>query len=124
VVIRASDTELDITGEPAELRAVGAALAALKPGASVAFEADTAADPYPYTRVLVALRAEASGGLVRVAVEGDVLTATGSPDLLRRFASFFEFADDTPKGHHQHHEWWEGNEDIAPDSRPLVISRA
>lgn len=124
MVIRATDTELDITGEPAELRAVGAALVALEPGARVTFEADTAAAPYPYTRVLSAFCATASAGPVRVSIDGDLLTATGSPDMLRRFASFFGFADDTPAGFHHHHEWWDGNEYIAPDSRPLVISRS
>jgi hypothetical protein len=124
VVIRATDIELDLAGEPAELRAVAAALAALKPGASVTFAADPAAAPYPNTRVLAVFKAVASSGPVRVAVDGNTLSATGSADMLRRFASFFEFADDTPSGHHQHHEWWDGNEYIAPDSRPLVISRA
>jgi hypothetical protein len=64
-----------------------------------------------------------SSGPVRVSVAGNVLTATGSPDMLRRFASFFDFAEDTPAGFHQHHEWWNGNEYIDPESRPLVINR-
>lgn len=124
MVIRATDAELEVSGTPAELRAVGDALAGLAPDSSVSFPTDPAADPRPYTRVLTAFRAAASGGPVRVAVEGDVLTATGSPDMLQRFAGFFAFADDTPPGYHTHHEWWDGNEAIAPDSRPLVISCA
>jgi len=124
VVIRETTTELDLSGTPAELRTVGQALAALEPGEHCRFEADAHANPVPYTRVLAAFEAEASGGPVRVSVAGQVLSASGSPDMLARFASFFEFSDADRPGTHAHHEWWDGNVYIAADSRPLVISRA
>ncbi|MBA4020659.1 MAG: hypothetical protein C0483_26160 [Pirellula sp.] len=124
MVIRETATELDLCGTPVELRAVGRALAALGSGERCRFEADTHADPAPYTRVLVAFEAEASGGPVRLSVAGQVLSASGSPDMLATFASFFEFSDDDRPGTHTHHEWWDGNDYIAADSRPLVISRA
>jgi hypothetical protein len=72
---------------------------------------------------LAAFEAVASVGQVRVSVAGQVLTATGSPDMLARFASFFAFSDTDGPGTHKHHEWWDGNEYIAADSRPLVVSR-
>lgn len=122
MVIRETDTELDVSGTPAELRAVADGLAGMTVGQSREFAAATAADPAPYTRVLFALRVVASGGPVRVSVAEDMLLATGSPEMLARFASFFAFSDGDQRGTHQHHEWWEGNEYIAVDSRPLVIS--
>lgn len=124
MVIREADTELDVSGTPEELRAVAHALAGMKLGQSCEFATDTTADPAPYTRVLAAFRAVASGGPVRVSVTGDTLLVTGSPEMLTRFASFFAFSDADRPGAHRHHEWWEGNEYIARDSRPLVISRS
>lgn len=122
MVIRETDTELDVSGAPAELRAVADCLAGMAVGQSCAFAADTAADPAPYTRVLAPFRVVASGGPVRVSVAGDELLAAGSPEMLARLASFFAFSDEARRGTHYHYEWWEGNEYIAADSRPLVIS--
>src|SRR4051794_25561841 len=89
VVIRETDTELELAGTPAELSAVGQALTALEQGQNCRFAADTRADPAPYSRVLAAFEAVASGGPVRVSVAGDTLLTTGSPDMLAQFASFF-----------------------------------
>jgi hypothetical protein len=124
MVIRETDTQLDVSGTPAELRAVADGLAGMTAGQSCEFAADTAADPVPYTRVLATFRVMASGGPVLVSVAEDSLLATGSPEMLARFACFFAFSDADPGGTHRHHEWWEGNEYIAADSRPLVVSRS
>jgi hypothetical protein len=124
VVIRETDTELDVSGTPAELRAVADRLAGMTAGQSCEFAADVATGPAPYARVLAAFRVVASGGPVRVSVAGDTLLATGSPEMLARFASVFAFSEGGRPGTHRHHEWWEGNEYIAVDSRPLVISRS
>jgi hypothetical protein len=124
VVIRATDTELDLSGSPAELRGLAAALARLAPGEHCRFAADTTPSPVPYTRLLASFEVTASGGPVHVSIDGDTLRASGSPDGLGGFASFFEFPDDARSGTHHHHEWWEGNEYITADSRPLVVSVA
>jgi hypothetical protein len=124
VVIRETDTELEVSGTPTELRAVADRLAGMTVGQSCEFAADTAAHPAPYTRVVVAFRVVASDGPVRVSVAEGKLLATGSPEMLGRFASFFEFSDGDRCGAHHHHEWWDGNEYIAVDSRPLVISHS
>jgi hypothetical protein len=124
MVIRETDTELDVSGTPAELRVVADGLAGMTADQSCEFAADTAADPVPYTRVLAAFRVMASGGPVRVSVAEDMLLATGTPEMLARFASFFSFSDADRRGTHRHHEWWEGSEYIAVDSRPLVVSRS
>jgi len=124
MVIRETATEIDLSGTPTELRGIGETLATLGPGEGCRFEADAQADPAPYDRVLGALEAEASGGPVRVGVTAQVLSVAGSSDMLARFASFFAFSDEDRPGTHSHHEWWDGNEYIAADSRPLVISRA
>jgi hypothetical protein len=105
MVIRETHTELDMSATPAELRAVADGLAGKKVGQSCEFAADTAADPAPYTRVLAAFQAVASGGPVRVSVAEDTLLATGSPEMLARFASFFAFSDGDRRGTHRHHEW-------------------
>ena len=122
VLIRASFIEHDISGTPAELRAVAAALESLKAGESRYFPAIAGADPAPYQTALEGLEVIASGGSIRASRVGHRLRVTGSPDALAGFASFFHVEDGTPSGHHCHHEWWEGNEFIADDSLPLVIS--
>jgi hypothetical protein len=124
VVIRATDTELDLSGPPAELSRLAAALRALGPGEHRRFGADSAADPRPYDRLLAALEVVASSGPVRVGVAGDTLSVSGSPDMLGRLATFLEFPEGAAAGTHRHHEWWDGNEYVAADSRPLVISAA
>jgi hypothetical protein len=124
VVIRATDTELDLSGPPGELNQLAAALRTIAPGERRRFAADTRAHPRPYDRLLVGLEVVAAGGPARVGVAGDTLVVSGSPDMLGRFASFLEFPDGAAAGTHRHHEWWDGNEYVAPDSRPLVISAA
>jgi hypothetical protein len=121
VFIRATDTELELSGSIAELRRVATALTGLAAGEGRRFAADPT-DPAPYLSVLASLEATASEGPVRVRIAGDALLVSGSPDELRRFASFLEFCDGDPPGTHHHHEWWEGNDFIAVDSRPLVIA--
>ena len=125
MVIRATATELDLSGTPAELRLVAQSLAELCHGRSLTLAADLTADAAPYDRLLAVFEVTASDGPVRVTVAGEALRATGSPEFLRKqFASFFRFREDAPRGAHTHHEWYEGNECIAADSMPLVISVA
>jgi hypothetical protein len=120
--IRATDTELDLSASAVELRRLAAALANLAPGERRRFAADTSTDPAPYARLLAWLEVGASGGAVRVRVVGDTLHVSGSPSGLGTFASFLEFPNGARSGTHHHYEWWEGNEYIAADSRPLVVS--
>jgi hypothetical protein len=122
--ICATDTELDLSGSPAELRGISIGLAGLRPGERCKFTADVTGNPAPYDRLLDAFEAIASDGPVCVSVAGKTLLAIGCPEMLAKLASFFWFSDSSLPGSHSHHEWWEGNEYIAKDSRPLVISLA
>jgi hypothetical protein len=121
MIIRASDSELELLGRPNELRAVANALSRLASGESCCFAAEQGAEPSPYDRLLTELEVRATEGLVRVSVAGEKLLATGSPAALKVFASFFEFEDNTPGGYHVHHERYTDHDLIATDSRPLVI---
>lgn len=134
MVIRATDTELDISGSQQELDAVAHAIVDFARtygrkggdggGAVIAYFPEACADPRPYDRCLAQLvvsLADASPA-VRVAVVCDELVVTGSAAMLVTFASFFRFEPGDPPGTHHHHEWYEGNDSIARDSRPLVIS--
>jgi hypothetical protein len=121
VVIRATDTQLVLSGSPAELRSIAMQFVQLKPGSRIRFAADETADPAPYDRLLVAFEVVASNEAVNVSVSDDTLLATGSTAKLAAFASFFQFEDRAPSGTHGHHEWFPGNKYIDPNSRPLVI---
>lgn len=113
----------DITARPAELRAVGEVilhLASADHGAH-SFSGDTSISPQPYERVLSRLIVSVMGGPVCAAVDGDILRIEAGPEFLVGFASFFNFDDNTPSGHHYHHDYFEGNEYVSAKSVPLVI---
>ena len=68
MVIRATETELDLSGSPAELRSIATQFVQLQPGGRIRFAADETADPSPYARLLVAFEVVASNGAVKVSV--------------------------------------------------------
>jgi hypothetical protein len=122
MVIRESDGQLDISGSPAELNAVADAIERMAAGAELSIDADATADPRPYDRCLVALEARTTDGPVRVALLDNRAVVTGSVAMMRTFASYFRFDANASHGTHHHHEWFDGNECIAQDSAPLVVS--
>jgi hypothetical protein len=71
---------------------------------------------------LVALEARVTDGPVRVSLAGDRVVLTGCVPMMRTFASYFRFDEGAPRGTHCHHEWFEGNDYVARDSLPLVVS--
>jgi hypothetical protein len=112
---------LEISGSSAELRQIAHSLTSLSSGESCDFLANADVDPAPYTYCLERFEIQDSQGPVRVVLENRVLRASGSAMMLKKFASFFDFSDDAEAGAHSHHEFFDGNEWIAPDSHPLVI---
>ncbi|HVS34134.1 MAG TPA: hypothetical protein VMS17_01050 [Gemmataceae bacterium] len=123
MVIRASASEILLSATPAELQLLAQSLAEIRAEAVLRVAADTTAEPTPYDRLLAAFEATPSDGPVRVSVVGDALKVTGSQAFLRKqFASFFRFPVNAVRGAHHHHEWWCGNEYVAADSLPLIIT--
>jgi len=122
IVISASNNELELSGSTAELLEIATGLSGLKHGQVFRFEADSEADPSPYAHTLSALEAYISEGPMRVSVDDGILYLTGSAEMVVKFSSWFEFDEDAQRGDHNHHEWFEGNEFISPESRSLVIS--
>jgi hypothetical protein len=117
-------SDLDISASPAELRTVMAQISAFLLGKVERIEvvADSAADPQPYAQCLDLLIVDRDIGPTKVSVEGKVVRVTGSERCLEVFASYFNFNDGSPAKHHVHFEYFEGNEWIAKDSIPLVVS--
>lgn len=118
--------DLCISGSVAELQAVRGQLLQLAqdPGApdTVRLDLPTDGDPTPYAQWLGELLIASGVGPVRVAViEERRLEIIAAPELLAVFASFWDFAPDSASGLHNHHEYDDGSETIAPDSLPLVI---
>jgi hypothetical protein len=122
MVIRATKTELDIEGSQRELAALADRIERIVADGEVAQAAEADVDPRPYDRCLVHLRVRATNGPVRISVVGDELVATGSTQLLGKFASFFRFDPAAQPGTHHHHDWFDSNGCVAEDSRSLVIS--
>jgi hypothetical protein len=113
--------DLELSASPAELLRLSAAIAAFcaipKPE-GLCYPADSTADPAPYTRCLAGLRIRTAAWPARLAVDGDVLELTGSPETLDLLCSFLESAAETG---HAHYEYYEGNDYISADSLPLVV---
>ena len=122
MVIRASEKELDISGSPHELNAIADRIVRLKGNEELTEQAEVAAEPHPYDRCLGSLRLRITDGPVRVSVVNDHLEVTASSAMMLVFAAFFRFDLVAKRGTHNHHEWFEGDEYIARNSRPLVIS--
>ena len=113
----------DITASPRELRLVGETITRLASfgGGSHSFSAEVSVSPKPYDQLLSFLTINVTTGPVCARVELDTLSISAGPEFLIPFASFFNFDDETPSGHHVHHEYWEGNTYITPNSTPMVI---
>ena len=122
MVIRATATALNLSGTAGELADISDALASLGIGGHCRFAADLLADPTPYDRTLSAFEAVAKEGPVKLILLGETLRAEGAPEMLAKLASFFDFSEADRPGAHTHHEYWDGNEYVAADSRPLVVS--
>src|SRR5262245_5245954 len=121
MVIRSAANEADISGSPSELRRLSTQIARIASGEVLNFEADTAVSPAPYDATLTHFEVMASDGPVKVTASGSRLQACGSPQMLHKFASFFDFADADAPGTHNHYDWFEGNPFVSCDSTPLVI---
>lgn len=123
IIIRHTPPEIDISGTVEELLAVWEKLVALAHGKATEchIEADTKANPAPYSRALNALIARVTTGPTRVSVTKDTVEVNGSRESLEAFASFFGFGEDAPPGTHNHHEYFEGNRFVHPQSAPLII---
>jgi hypothetical protein len=121
MVIRSTANEADISGSVSELRRLSTQTARIADGEVLNFEADTAVSPSPYDATLAHFEVTASDGPVKVTASGSRLQACGSPEMLHKLASFFDFADGTAPGTHNHYDWFEGNPFVSCDSTPLVI---
>jgi hypothetical protein len=118
--IRSGKHSLDISGTPAELRAIADQIAAMSAG-ELSFAATPVPDPRPYARSLAELTVRVTDGPVRVSIDGETVLATGSAPMLGGFTSFLRFHPDARPGTHSHHEWFDGNQYIRSDSIPLVV---
>jgi hypothetical protein len=115
--------ELDISGSVSELQDVRrAVLKVAKSGARVEIDADRLVDPDPYKSVLSKLIVTTDTRPTKVSVTNEAIFVAGAPNCLEALASFLDFKTNASKGDHSHYEYYEGNNWIAPDSVPLVIS--
>jgi hypothetical protein len=87
------------------------------------FEADSAIHPTPYHSALSKQVIVKTPYPTRISLQNETeIHIESSPSCLEAFASFFDFKSSDRKGEHSHYEYHEGNDCIAPDSMPLVIS--
>lgn len=106
----------DFEGLRAELRACLSASAEV---ASIPADLDFA--PAPYEARLATIEFVRGSGRNTISVDGDILRVSGSYENLALFGSWLDFERATAPQHF-HYEYYEGNQWVAPDSLPLVIS--
>ena len=111
--------DLDLEGTSADLKAIVRAISKMTPDSPpVVLRADPRHDGSSYDRCLSTLEICVADRPARVSVTGEAMVVEGSLESLRRFASFCTIG----AGNHAHYEYCSGNDLIAQDSIPLVIS--
>ena len=113
----------NISAKPLELQAISEIILRLASSGSGShtFFGDSSISPNPYDQLLHQLVISVTTGTICATINGDTLSICGGSEFLKPFASFFDFDDKTPSGHHNHHEYFEGNSYVSPNSTPLVI---
>jgi hypothetical protein len=124
--LRCSDDppELELSGTPAELRALGGEIASFAESqeSSRAIALTVLADTTPYNRSPATLNVTRTEGPTRVSLLPDGVQVAGSAGNLQLLAKWFAiFEDDTPEGYHVHYDGLAGNEYVAEDSIELII---
>ncbi len=117
--------EVDISGTVEDLQTVKQLLLDVATSDSTFYEveAETDFDPSPYASSLRRMVVIKSQGPVKATIICDeYIQVEASGEKMEVFSSFFDFEPNTPSGHHCHHEYYEEDQYIAPDSVPLVIS--
>ncbi len=120
-----SDNGLEISGTVDELQTVKQTIVDLAEGdhCTVALEANSEIDPFPYSSVarkLLFIKKECPTKLSLL--NKTTVSIEGSPENLKRLASFLDFEPEAVSKRHARYEYCDGNEWIASDSIPLVIS--
>ncbi len=121
----AKQNEVDISGKTDDLQRVRQTIIDLAEGdhCTVALFADSTIKPDPYDSVIQKMLFMKGEGPAKVSLLNEkTIKIEGQPDNLKRLASYFDFEPASAIGQHSHYEYYEGNEWIAPDSIPLVIS--
>jgi hypothetical protein len=116
---------VDVSGSLAELAEVARQVknAAVTAALAAELPADATGSAAPYVRYLNSVRIIAGRGPVCITEHpGGILNITGGPKELGALASFFVFEADATPGAHSHYEYFPGNEYVAPESLPLVVS--
>jgi len=120
-----SPNALDISGTVTELRALCREILAIVQSTAtcIAFDADSSINPDPYLCALSKLLIMKHTGRTKVSVVGEKeVHIAGEPNCLEALSSFFDSEGPLETGVHSHHEYYEGNDWIDPDSIPLVVS--
>jgi hypothetical protein len=116
-------SEIDLGGTPEDLQYIRQSILRLiRTGeVQISISANLDFEPAPYSSRLSFLIIRKSVGFTKVIIATDHLEVKGNPDNLATFAEWFDF-EDSVSNYHCHFDYYEGNEWIAPDSLPLVIS--
>jgi len=125
IVLYISDSGLEVSGTVDELLTVRQTIIDLAEGdhCTVSLETNHGVDPFPYSSVAQKLLFIKKQCPTKVSLlSKKTVLIEGSPENLKQLASFVDFEPEASSGRHAHYEYYDGNEWIASDSIPLVIS--
>ncbi len=84
--------------------------------------ADKNSNPAPYADALFNLIGRVTMGPTKISIFDKNVEVVGSQSSFENFTSFFNFHESTSVDSHYHHEYYEGNSYVHPQSVPLVVS--
>jgi hypothetical protein len=116
---------VDIEGASEELLAIKARIVNLAEVAvgQIEVDGDSGGSPSPYDVLLKKLVISCTSGPIRASVSAKgEFNITANPECLRSLASFFSVPKGAEAGWHTHLEFYPGNDFIAEDSEPTVVS--
>jgi len=115
--------ELYISGSISEIAKIRTKLLSLSDGTvnEIIVEAETDFDPSPYKKALNIIKGNVTGGPIKISVVNDVVIVEGSKESFDTFSSYFDFDVNDKSGSHRHHEYFEGDSYVLPNSVPMVI---
>jgi hypothetical protein len=125
IELRYSNSGVNVEGTSEELLAIKARILDLAEVADgkIEVDGDCPGSPSPYDALLERLVISCGSGPIRASIRAKrELNITAKSECLRGLASFFSVPDGAEGGWHTHLEFYPGNDWIAEDSEPTVIS--
>ncbi len=113
--------QINVSSEKTNFARIANELEQIEIGKDLAYPAETDYDFSPWNGLLKEMRIKGTEGPVLAELDSDSLLIHGSPENLKKMASFMTFPEGAFSGFHNHYEWYEGNPYIHSDCLSLIF---